>query len=450
MNGLTGGFIAGGILIFSSYFGNILADYLYSIFFQSRFDGVTRISIFAALDLIPIFLFHNISISTLAICKAVLMCIGSFVIYLFKREKKLKLLLFQNAHIMVFVLAAGYVAQAFSNLFFPASMDEYIKKQLMFAFIQLLSGGYCIAWYMVQFRILQFDFKGMNLKTILYALPATVMPLVLLVLLFLVTHGIIKTGLGFSIMMIPIGALLLISLSFHFKFFIDVCKVKQNVDEFELDRQKAEAELKKINAEKIHKENVKTIALGMERDLMQIIEYARNRDSVGIERIVKGAGNVINAERPGLAKTGNNIIDSILYSKAEKCRKGEIEFKLNVGPVRDKIETISDIELCSVIANGMDNAIEASMRLHNPSNRSLSCTIVERPDGAGGSLMIVLANNYDGIKHQSAFFSISSKRESGPGFGMRNIKRCVEDANGTMSLREDGLQVVLAISIPLT
>lgn len=450
MSELVGSFIAGGILIFSSYFGNLLTDYLYSIFFQSRFDGVTRISMLAALDLIPIFLFHNISISTLAICKAVLMCGASFVIYLFKREKKLKFLIIQNAFITLFVLAAGYVAQAFSNLFFPANMDEYMKKQLMFAFVQLLSGGYCMALYMLQFRIMQFDFSGMTRKTILYALPATVLPLVLLAMLFLVTHGIIKTGLSFSIIMLSIGIVLLISLSYHFRFFIDVCKVKQDVDEFELDRQKAETELRRINAEKVHKENVKSIAQGMERNLRQIIECARKHDNVGIERIVKGAESVINAERPEFAKTGNNIIDSILYSKAEKCRKGEIEFKLNVGPVRDKIETISDIELCSVIANGMDNAIEASMRLYNPSNRSISCTILERPDGAGGSLMIVLANNYDGIKRQSAFFSISSKRESGPGFGMRNIKRCVEDAHGTMSLSEDGLQVVLAISIPLT
>ena len=65
-------------------------------------------------------------------------------------------------------------------------------------------------------------------------------------------------------------------------------------------------------------------------------------------------------------KTGNPMTDAILNSKITLARDKKIEVKAdaNVSCVLD----ISELELCSIIGNLFDNAIEASLKLPKASD----------------------------------------------------------------------------------
>ena len=66
-------------------------------------------------------------------------------------------------------------------------------------------------------------------------------------------------------------------------------------------------------------------------------------------------------------KTGNVMVDAILNSKISIAKSRQIA--INAKAIVPKQFECSDLELCIVIGNLMDNAIEACMELSNPADR---------------------------------------------------------------------------------
>ncbi|MBO4862449.1 MAG: sensor histidine kinase [Firmicutes bacterium] len=145
-----------------------------------------------------------------------------------------------------------------------------------------------------------------------------------------------------------------------------------------------------------------------------------------------------------LADTGNTMIDGLL---SEKMRKASEE-GIDIAAAVDLRNTgrISDMDLCTIFGNALDNAIEASVKVSDKSLRSIMVKGIQR----GGELILTVQNFYEGQLNRAAEGILTSKSEPGHGLGLSSIRRAVENNGGIMTTSTDEYHnFILTILIPL-
>jgi len=118
-------------------------------------------------------------------------------------------------------------------------------------------------------------------------------------------------------------------------------------------------------------------------------------------------------------KTGNRMADAILNSKLSLAAANRIEVKAEAKiPVS---LTVSELDLCIIIGNLMDNAIDACMELP-PEKRLIRIYM----DMKGNYLYFALTNTSGGKKKKS----FRSTKGEGHGFGIARMDAVVEKYGG--------------------
>lgn len=131
-------------------------------------------------------------------------------------------------------------------------------------------------------------------------------------------------------------------------------------------------------------------------------------------------------------KTGNPVTDAILNSKISLAKAKGIEVVADAHiPVKLKS---SEIDLCCILGNLFDNAIEASVKLP-PEERVIRVYM----DMKGTQLYISFTNLTAGRKLQKDGRRFRSTKGEGHGFGLVRIDAIVERLDGYISRNsEDG------------
>ena len=127
-------------------------------------------------------------------------------------------------------------------------------------------------------------------------------------------------------------------------------------------------------------------------------------------------------------KTGNRMADAILNSKLSLAAQKEIKIKAEANiPVS---LTVSELDLCTVIGNLLDNAMDASMEL--PVEERLIRIYMEMK----GNYLYISVTNTAGGKKKNNF---RTTKGEGHGFGLKRIDMIVEKYGGYITrASEDG------------
>ena len=146
--------------------------------------------------------------------------------------------------------------------------------------------------------------------------------------------------------------------------------------------------------------------------------HAANREYEEIDRYLDMLDDdLTNVET--VLKTGNRMADAILNSKLSLAAQKDIQVKADAKiPVS---LTVSELDLCIVIGNLLDNAIEACMEL--PPEERLIRIYMEMK---GNYLYIALTNTAAGKKKQS----FRSTKGEGHGFGIARADDIVKKYGG--------------------
>ncbi len=137
------------------------------------------------------------------------------------------------------------------------------------------------------------------------------------------------------------------------------------------------------------------------------------------EYLVKLSSFVRLANR--LCYTGNNAVDSIVNIKGSLAQTYDIEFICKVNIITS-IKT-DELELCRIIGNGLDNAIEGCQRCDSP-HKHIWISISEERE----KLFIVITNTSDEV--DTAVLSSTKKEKGLHGIGISSIRASVERLEG--------------------
>ena len=141
--------------------------------------------------------------------------------------------------------------------------------------------------------------------------------------------------------------------------------------------------------------------------------------------------------------TGDEMLDIIISMKADKMDELNIRFTLD--GVADGGLQIKPMDMCSIFANALDNAIEAARSCKEP----FISFAIKRTDKF---FVIKITNSAEKkidigkLLTTSGYTSKSDKEHHG--FGLMNVRRSVEDYNGILKAESDEKSFTLSILMP--
>ena len=139
----------------------------------------------------------------------------------------------------------------------------------------------------------------------------------------------------------------------------------------------------------------------------------------------------------------NIVANSMLGYYYLKAFKAEIEFSCSCAIPRQL--SVSDSDLCVVLGNALENAVEACERLEKPNSRFLSA----ESRILNGQLLIKIENSYNGFLKLKSGGYTSTKDGEFHGLGLRNIQKVVESYGGFVKTEHDEKTFTLMAAFPI-
>ena len=140
-------------------------------------------------------------------------------------------------------------------------------------------------------------------------------------------------------------------------------------------------------------------------------------------------------------KTGNAMADAILNSKISLAKSRDIPVQVDAHiPVKLKM---SELDLCCIIGNLFDNAIEASLALP-PEERLIRVYM----DMKGTQLYLSFTNFTAGGKREKQGGRFLTTKGEGHGFGLVRVDAIVERLDGYLSRNSEDGAFTTEILIP--
>ena len=142
-----------------------------------------------------------------------------------------------------------------------------------------------------------------------------------------------------------------------------------------------------------------------------------------------------------MLKTGNVVLDAILNSKLTLAAVKNIS--VNAKAIVPEEIGISEIDLCVIIGNLLDNAMEACER--GAENKFIRCYIGKHKE----MLYISVSNSMSGDVKKTGKKYFSSKQSPMHGFGLARIDRIVAKHGGYVNRQHEEGVFATEITLPL-
>ncbi len=248
----------------------------------------------------------------------------------------------------------------------------------------------------------------------------------LICIIAVIEIGILLTGnelAGLFLVIISLGILIL-CITFY-QVFQYICNYFEKAKQYEmieyqnammiqatLERDESHKEIRKI----WHDFNNHISCIDM---LLQMEHVKRARDYI--------ADMKINSEKISLdIKTGNEIADAVINQKYLKAKQQNIDVSVK-GFIGEDMG-INAVDLCALMSNALDNAIEATSKIDNESEVSKKIEVKMKP--YKDYMLIEIINTVKERVADIESFKTTKNDKTRHGFGMLNMKKIVEKYDG--------------------
>lgn len=128
----------------------------------------------------------------------------------------------------------------------------------------------------------------------------------------------------------------------------------------------------------------------------------------------------------------NSIVNAVLNSKEQLAADSGIscDFQIDLA----ESPAIEDIDLCSILGNTLDNAIEACQKIPESSSRSIS---VKARCKNGFFSYEILNSKINTVAKEKGAFLTDKKDSSSHGIGLKTVRNIVDKYHGTLRISYD-------------
>ncbi|MBP3886545.1 MAG: GHKL domain-containing protein [Cellulosilyticum sp.] len=140
---------------------------------------------------------------------------------------------------------------------------------------------------------------------------------------------------------------------------------------------------------------------------------------------------------------GHTVADAIINQKMIKAKQYNIEMTVQGEfPTQFKIE---DMDLCALLSNSLDNAIEATTKVEESNKQSIKLVVGEKV----GNVYITVSNAVEANIPPDSMLKTTKNNNKRHGIGMRSMKLVLEKYNGYLNWSCADRIFTLTMVIPL-
>ena len=208
---------------------------------------------------------------------------------------------------------------------------------------------------------------------------------------------------------------------------------KANSAKFEYELQMIDLNYKKQYAENIKSqhEEIRRIRHDMKQSyqvLQQfVVENKFNELAEYLPQICEQINKISSA-----VDTNHSIINAILNTKLSFAKSQGIK-TLCSSVKQIHAEKIEEIDLCHLIGNMMDNAIEATLKIFSKKTKYVEVSITER----NAMILITVRNSYEDVLIDEGL-NTSKDNKANHGFGIKTIRKIAKKYQGSADFYIEG------------
>lgn len=268
---------------------------------------------------------------------------------------------------------------------------------------------------------------------------------VMMIMFLLVAFNIVPVVSTVSAMLILIALLTILSIGFQLRFLSNMSVAQKQMTENEEKDRQAQFDLQLGVQQTNHAEDVHRIEQDMRANIRTLRELnaAGRRDE--IETLIGSITDVMTQNRVEIPLSGVSVIDGIMWAKVSSMKKKGIEADYATEKLNAESITIPDAELCALLANALDNAVEGTQRVNNGEKKKIFVRIRQTEY----ALEITVRNRCEAEQTVAKAFMQSAKRAIGShGYGMGNMQRICRDNGGNFAPDVQNGVFTVFISLP--
>lgn len=145
-----------------------------------------------------------------------------------------------------------------------------------------------------------------------------------------------------------------------------------------------------------------------------------------------------------MQKTGNDILDTILFNKQLNCARHRIE--LTAVAEGERLGFMNAMDICSIFGNALDNAIESVLKLDDAQKRLIRMAVYTQ----NNFLMIRIENYFENpLEREGDGFQTTKKDKAYHGYGIKSIQYTAEKYGGTVSVEARENWFYLRVLLPV-
>ena len=146
-------------------------------------------------------------------------------------------------------------------------------------------------------------------------------------------------------------------------------------------------------------------------------------------------------------RTGNVSLDAILSSKVSIARKNNIEVNCSA-KVPGELK-ISDVHLCAIVGNLLDNAIEACGKIKSSGENAFPQKFIRIYIGMFKEQLYISVSNSTNAKHRRRLNELVTSKLGEHGFGLRRIDKIAEQYDGFVNRKNEPGIFATEVMLPL-
>lgn len=144
-----------------------------------------------------------------------------------------------------------------------------------------------------------------------------------------------------------------------------------------------------------------------------------------------------------ISMSKNTAVDAVLNEKLIYAQRNQISTQFDINSLEKT--SVSSMDICTVLSNALDNAVEACLKIEDVKERYIDLKI----NDSDGEMIISVKNPslYAPKRRAGAYISAKKDKEH-HGLGLKSIKRTVDKYSGDMLVKYENGVFALVISLP--